>query len=514
MKNNKLNTMLFTAILAYALTGCAFDPENADTDPVPANTLSTEMTEITSASSAASSVITDTSAIITASPVSYTTTLSAIDTSSLFTDRDLENTPDLKNAKELKVSDGETVEITEEGVYLLSGSAKNCTVKVNADKKAKVQLVLNGVSITNSDSPAIYVISADKVFVTTAENTENTLTVTDTFKADGDIKTDAVIFSKSDLVLNGLGKLDIQSKSGNGVTSKDDLKVTGGTYTMNTALDSLEANDLIAVSGGIFTVDTQKDALHCDSYVYIKDGTFTINAKSDGIQGDVVVQIDGGSMKIDSSEGIESTYVQINGGTISINASDDGINASQKCEGQTPTVEITGGDITIVMAKGDTDGIDANGIIKVSGGKIDVTAPCMSFDYDKNAEYTGGTIIINGEEVNKIPEETMGGPGGGRGMMGGGPGGFGGQKPDGFTKPENGQMPEGFTKPENGQMPEGFTKPENGEMPEGFTKPENGFRKSGKDSDSNAQNSGSDKTTQKKRTQISEPTAEKQSETA
>ena len=63
-----------------------------------------------------------------------------------------------------------------------------------------------------------------------------------------------------------------------------------------------------------------------------------------------------------------------------------------------------------------------------------------------------------------------------------------GEKPEGFTKPENGEMPSGFD-PENfkGEMPEGFTKPENGEMPsgfdpenfkgeipEGFSRPENG----------------------------------------
>lgn len=63
-----------------------------------------------------------------------------------------------------------------------------------------------------------------------------------------------------------------------------------------------------------------------------------------------------------------------------------------------------------------------------------------------------------------------------------------GEKPEGFTKPENGEMPSGFD-PENfkGEMPEGFTRPENGEMPsgfdpenfkgempEGFSRPENG----------------------------------------
>ena len=462
--------MLFTAVLAYALSGCAMNPDNTEGDTVPASTAAT------SAETESAIPTTETNVKINADAVSYTTALSALDTSSLFTNRDLEQTADRSDAKTLTLKDGETVEITEAGVYVLSGSAENCTVKINADKDAKVQLVLDGVSITNSDFPAIYAVSADKVFVTTAENSKNTLSVTGTFKADGETKTDAVIFSKSDLVLNGLGELEIRSETGNGVSSKDDLKVTGGSYVLNTALDSLEANDMIAVSGGTFTVNTDKDALNCDSYIYIKDGSFTVNAKSDGVQADVIVQIDGGTLTVDSAEGIESTYVQINGGTISINASDDGINASQKCDGQTPTVEINGGELTIVMAQGDTDGIDANGYIKVNGGKIDITAPCMSFDYDKGAEYNGGTIIINGEQVDKIPEETMGGPGGMGGFGGrGGKQGFNGQMPEGFTKPEDGQMPEGFTKPENGQMPEGFTKPEDGQSQDRYGIPENGY---------------------------------------
>jgi hypothetical protein len=105
-------------------------------------------------------------------------------------------------------------------------------VNAQADD-AKVQLVLDGVSITNTDSPAIYVVSADKCFVTTTDSV-STLTVTGTFAADGDTNIDAVIFSKDDLVLNGTGTLNISS-TGNGITSKDDLTVTGGTYSASTA---------------------------------------------------------------------------------------------------------------------------------------------------------------------------------------------------------------------------------------------------------------------------------------
>ena len=322
-----------------------------------------------------------------------------------------------------------TVTISEAGVYVITGSASNFTIKVETDKESKVQLVLDGVSITNDDFPVIYVVSADKVFVTTTD-TENTLSVTGTFTSDGDTNTDAVIFSKDDLVLNGTGTLVISS-SGNGISGKDDIKITGGSYKLTTVKDSIEANDSISVYDGTFEINSSKDAFHSENddddtvgWIYIKGGTFNIKASSDSIQATTIAQIDGGTFELVSSEGIEATYVIINGGDISITASDDGINASRKSNSVgTPTIEFNGGTTTIVMGQGDTDAVDANGNIIVNGGTINVTAQMSSFDYDGTAQYNGGTIIINGSQVDSIPQSMMGGGMGG--MRGGMRGGWG-----------------------------------------------------------------------------------------
>ena len=336
----------------------------------------------------------------------------------MFSTRDRTQTADTSEAKTITVADGKTIEITDEGVYVISGTAKNCTIKVNADKEAKVQLVLDGVNITNDSTPAIYVVSADKCFVTTTNST-NTLTVTGTFTADGDTNTDAVIYSKDDIVLNGVGTLNISSTA-NGISGKDDLKITGGTYNITSTEDAIEANDSIRICDGTFNISTSKDGLHSENdeddtkgYIYIAGGSFTITAASDAIQGTTAVQIDGGTMELTAAEGIEATYVQINDGTINISASDDGINGAQKSKSySTPTVEISGGDITIIMGQGDTDAIDSNGNIIVNGGTIDITAQMSSFDCDGTAEYNGGTIIINGSQVDSIPQSMMGGRGG------------------------------------------------------------------------------------------------------
>ena len=136
----------------------------------------------------------------------------------LFTDRDLEQTADRTDAVFLTVADGQDITITEAGVYVLSGTASGVTVRVEAGEDDKVQLVLDGLSVTNTSFPVIYVKSADKVFVTVAA--DSSLAVTGAFTSDGDTKTDAVIFSKDDLVLNGTGTLNIKCAEANGISGR------------------------------------------------------------------------------------------------------------------------------------------------------------------------------------------------------------------------------------------------------------------------------------------------------
>ena len=343
---------------------------------------------------------------------------SALDTSEMFTERDLTQTADLTDAVYQTVSSGEDIRIDAAGVYVLSGSGSNVTVFVEAGDEDKVQLVLDGLQITNSDFPCIYVKSADKVIITTSA--DSALSVTGTFTADGETNTDGVIFSREDLTLNGTAALTISSTD-NGIVTKDDLKVTGGNYTITAASKCFEANDSIRASGGTFILNAGTDALHAENdeddtlgWVYISGGDFTINAGDDGIHGESVVQIDGGSFDISAGEGIEGTYIQINDGDIYIGSWDDGVNGAAKSSAYWPTIEINGGYITVVMASGDTDGIDCNGNLIINGGTIDVSGQ-STFDYDGSGQYNGGTIIVNGQQVSSLPNQMgMGGRGGGR----------------------------------------------------------------------------------------------------
>ena len=459
MKKTNIYTAIISLIMAVTLSSCGSSQAAGSTSSKTAEgTVKNGTTEIKSVENENGETI----EVISTSFDENTS--GALDTSEAFSERDLEQTADTSEATALEIANGKTVSISDGGTYIVSGTAKNCTIRIEADKKEKVQLILDGVNITNDDFPAIYVVSADKCFITTSEGSENSLEVTGSFTADGDTNTDAVIFSKDDLVFNGMGTLTVTSAQGNGITGKDDIKFTGGTYTMTTAGHSIEAKDSISICGGTYNItSTDKDGLHCDNSdddskgnILIAGGTFTINAASDGIRATTIAQFDGGTVDITSSEGIEATYVQINDGTITVTATDDGINAAQKSNSVgTPTFEMNGGSLTVTVSGGDVDGIDANGNITVAGGTLDITypgrAPSEAMDYDGTASYTGGTIIINGEQVDSIPESMMGGMGGPGGM-----GKFDGNFPsdfDGKTPPDfDGDFPSDFDgkKPGNG----------------------------------------------------------------
>ena len=197
-----------------------------------------------------------------------------------------------------------------------------------------------------------------------------------------------------------------------------------GNITITAGTDGIQAATVLYVAGGTITVDASDDSLHSDGFVTISGGTLTLSSGDDGIHADVTLTIEGGTFDITAAEGLEATVITINDGDVSIEASDDGINAARKSSAYTPLVEINGGNITVVMGPGDTDGVDSNGNIVINGGTVNVSAG-SSFDYDGTGVINGGTVMVNGQQVDTLPNQMMGGPGMG-GMMGG-PGGMGGR---------------------------------------------------------------------------------------
>lgn len=368
---------------------------------------------------------------------STTTSSSATETdaSDMFSDRDKEVGYDVSESVTISLADNSsscesdavsitenTITIKDEGTYILSGSLSDGMVIVEAEDTDKVQIVLNGASISNDQSAALYVRSADKVFVTTASGTENTLEHNgSSYTAIDENNIDAAIFSKSDLTLNGEGTLTVTAQEGHGIVSKDDLVLTSGTYVITSASHGLSGKDSVRIANGTYTIVSGKDGIHAQNkddsssgFVYLAGGTYTISAGDDGIHAASNVTISDGKIDITQSyEGIEGLSIDIAGGEISVLASDDGINAaggndSSSSEGfqggddqfastEGAYIQISGG-VLHVNASG--DGIDSNGDITVSGGETYVSGPTNdgngSLDYNGSAQITGGIFAASG----------------------------------------------------------------------------------------------------------------------
>ena len=406
-----ISTIIVMAMMMISLQGCLPASSGRDT-PV-----SQEVSAAESPEKNSSAEITADSSALSQAVQSYEKIILETD-SELFTERDLTQNADMSQAETVTAADDSTVTLTEEGIYLLTGTAENFTVIVDTDSEAKVQLVLDGLNVTNDDFPVVYVKSADKVFLTSS-GAESTLTVSGSFTADGTTNTDAVIFSRDDLVLKGTGTVNISSTS-NGISTKDDLKVTGGVWNIDCEDDALEANDSIAVAGGAVSIVSAKDGLHAENdeddtvgWISIEGGTITVRAGDDAVHATTVASVSGGTLDLTAGEGIEATQVEISGGDISISASDDGINAGRKSDSMSVGITISGGSVYIEMGPGDTDGVDSNGYLTISGGTLDIYAQ-SPFDADGSVSWTGGTIYVNGSQASSINTQMMGGGKGGR----------------------------------------------------------------------------------------------------
>jgi len=273
-------------------------------------------------------------------------TVVSMDVADMFSDRDMENEYEesectmINLEKESIEGSGakvtsEGITITEDGEYILTGTYKNKQITVEAADDAKVRLILKDADIENEKGAAIYVKSADKVFITLADGSVNTVSgVTQTISEDEE--TDAAIYSKSDLTVNGEGSLSIKCSDGKGIVSKDDLKITSGNINIEASDHALSGKDSVRIAGGTFKLKTGEDGIHSGNdedpekgYVYIADGNIEIDASDDGIHGETKTVIAGGIINIiNSEEGIEGAVVEIAGGEINVNSNDDGINAS------------------------------------------------------------------------------------------------------------------------------------------------------------------------------------------
>lgn len=340
------------------------------------------------------------------------------------------------DSSDVKIN-GKTVTITKENTYIITGNLDDGMIIVNADKNAKPKIVFAGVSINSNSSAPIYIKEADKVFITLATNTENTLSNSGVFIAIDENDIDSVVFSKQDLTFNGSGKLFISSPTGHGIVSKDDLVFTGGVYNITSAYHAIDANDSVRITNSTFKLDAGKDGIHSENnddsslgFVFISGGDFNIESEGDGISASSDLQIISGNFDIltgggsinasrpssdgwgepggrpggpggrpggrsstentvaeDSSTSIKaikaSNNLLVEGGTFTIDSADDSVH-SNSC------IIINGG--TFDISAGD-DAFHADEILSINNGSINITDSYEGLEA-LNIIISGGTIRI------------------------------------------------------------------------------------------------------------------------
>lgn len=340
----------------------------------------------------------------------------AVDPSGLFSDRDLAGTYDANgtvitfSGSSAQISgagaviSGSTVIISQEGTYILRGTMENGMVLVSADSSAKVQLVLDTVSIHSATSAPIYVRNADKTFITLAPGSTNALSNGGSFVAVDDNNIDAVIFSKDDLTLNGTGKLTVTSPAGHGIVSKNELTVTGGSYAITAASHGLTGQDSICITAASLQIQAGKDGLQAEhdedtekGFVYIKDGSLNITCDGDGVSATGFMQIDGGTFTVTAGGGY------VNGQQHSSDDWGGGMGPGGRPGGRPRSGTATTEEETSTSAKG----FKAGGMLIVNGGTFTLDAADDTFHSGSSLTVTAGQITLSSGDDAFHSDQTL-----------------------------------------------------------------------------------------------------------
>lgn len=308
---------------------------------------------------------------------------------------------------------GSTVTITENATHIISGTLDDGMIIVDADKTAKLQLVFDGVKINSEASAALYILQADKVFITLAEGSENILSNGGTFTVIDENNIDAALFSKQDLTINGAGSLTVTSPAGHGIVSKDDLVITGGTYSVSCASHGIDANDNVRITGETsIAIDAGKDGIHAENiddvalgFVYISNGKMDIEAQGDGVSAGSYLQLEKGVLKVvagggsvnGSKESSDSWGGFIGGGRpggkgqVAPTSDTDESSTSMKGIKAENSMLISGGTINVNSAD---DAVHSNISVTINGGSLELASGDDAIHTEEKLTVTGGTINI------------------------------------------------------------------------------------------------------------------------
>ena len=301
-------------------------------------------------------------------------------------------------------ANGTTLTISADGVYEVSGVLSDGQIIIDAPDKAIVELVLSGVNISNSKNSAIYCKSCDDFIITLTENTHNVLSDAKSYTYDDTAKQEpnAALFSKTDLNIGGSGWLTVNANFNHGISTKDDLVIEGGGFTVTSVADAIRGKDSLVILNGKFELNAGGDGFQASStdgaefgYVQIVDGEFNMKACGDAIQAETTLTVSGGTFDIttegtpagesDSQKGLKAgTLLTVEKGTFRIISRDDAVHSNVDAK-------INGG--TFYIETND-DGIHADRNLYINGGEIEIPVCYEGFE-GTIIEVNGGKSFIN-----------------------------------------------------------------------------------------------------------------------
>jgi len=304
-------------------------------------------------------------------------------------------------------SEGETVSISEAGDYEISGSLIGGGIVVNCEGCA-VNLILNGVTIASVDTACIYGDSLDALTITLLKGTTSTL------GNEGETDYDGVIYSNSDIIVEGEGKLIIKGDAEEGISTEDrDITINGGTIVITAVDDGINAGGdnggLISINGGNLYVNAEGDGIDSNGDLEINGGTlFVVGSSSaddsaldsDGvlaINGGTVVALGNGMLQSPDSDSLQD-FLAVNVNTIDAGNIVALIDANGEEIVSFATTEKSFSTILISSALLDSDNYKLYKNCEHTGSLV-------------NGIYTGGVLTL-GDELS-VTESTsnMGGPG-------------------------------------------------------------------------------------------------------
>jgi len=313
---------------------------------------------------------------------------------------------------------GNKIYITRSGIYSLRGKIENGQIIIEVTDEDIVKIILNGINIYCKNSAPIYIKKAKKVVIFVAENTENLLKDSSTYVFDNNHnEPNAVIFSKTDLIIYGNGFLKIEGYYKDGINSKDGLIIKDANMNIFAIDDGIRGKNYVKIDNSKLTLNTDGDAIKSDNdnnintnlgIIVIDSGMYNITSGGDGIYAYQKVIINNGEFNIISGGGSNKTIstdfsakgikandsVIINNGIIDINSADDAINCNNAILIKNQSITISAADEAIKANKNLTI-VDANLIINKSyqGLKSQII-----FLNGKNIKITSTNDAINANE--------------------------------------------------------------------------------------------------------------------